>query len=117
MVSRLLFFSTDKVDLTIKGPTVVNVGEKHELYVVVINNSDTALQDVRVAFSYPPGTEAENNPEIRIKEGGSAKLNPGEKKTFPFTMIFTGSPGEEVRPTAKLSFRTQAVSLKFNKEI
>ena len=115
-VSSLLFFSTDKVDLSIKGPTVVNVGEKHELYVVVINNSDTALQDVRVAFSYPSGTEAENNPEIRIKEGGSAKLNPGEKKTFPFTMIFTGSPGEEVRPTAKLSFRTQAVSLKFNKE-
>jgi len=114
--SQLLFFSTDRIDFSIVSEQAVDSSEKHDIYAVVINNSDTALQDVRVAFIYPSGTEAPDDPNIRVKNDGVAALAPGEKKTFAFSMVITTLPGGDITPKAELSFRTQAVSLRFSKE-
>ncbi len=115
-VTRFLFFRTDDVEFSLRGPSTVNIGEKHELYAVITNRSNAALQDVRISFTYPNGTESPDDPGVRVKEANVTKLEPGEKKTFPFSIVVRGFPNQDVKPTATASFRTQAISLRFNKE-
>ncbi len=110
--------STDKIEITVTGPTKVAAGEALPLAIEIKNNNASTLEVADLSIEYPPGTRSSEDVTIPLLRSrvGLGDLSPGEKIATTSKAIIFGEEGTKQSVVVALEYRVAGSNAIFVKE-
>lgn len=110
--------SSDKIDLTIQGPTTIAGGDTVPLQLIITNKNAVAIEDAIVEVDFPESTRnASNTLEAypRYTEN-IGRIESGATVTRSLRAVLFGGAGQTVTLPASLSYTTSGTNANFKKK-
>ncbi len=110
--------SSDKIDLTIQGPTTIAGGDTVPLQLIITNKNAVAIENAIVEIDFPESTRNASNtleayPRYTENVG---RIESGETVTRSLRAVLFGGAGQTVTLPASLSYTTSGTNANFKKK-
>lgn len=110
--------STDKIDITVTGPTTISAGQIVPLAIEIVNNNATTLEVADLLIEYPRGTRSAEDVtkemlRVRLSLGNIA---PGERLATTTKAIIFGEEKTQQDIVVSLEYRVAGSNAIFVKE-
>lgn len=110
--------SSDKIDLTIQGPTTIAGGDTVPLKLTIVNKNPVAIENAVIQIDFPESTRnASNTLEAypRYTEN-LGRIESGETVTRSLRAVLFGGAGQTVTLPASFSYTTTGTNANFKKK-
>ncbi|HWH06994.1 MAG TPA: hypothetical protein VNU47_00480 [Candidatus Paceibacterota bacterium] len=110
--------STDRVDVTIKGPTSIASGDKVSLIVSVENRNPAPIASTLLTLDFPDGTyvpETQSEPMVRYSDT-VGEVMPGERVNRTVAAVISGSANQVVTIPVTFEYRIDGSNAVFVKK-